>query len=668
VALFTFSPSQKLKQPFDKETVMIFIHNPRKFFTATLLGLSLVTGLTQARLRHQVVSAANPAAIIANLQESPGARLHNTSAGSLNGVNLVQENGAIFLVEDADALASFKQWVMSNTALLKLDPINDESVLDELRLSPRPPARFENLTVYRFEQTYRGHKIVGTEATIHLTVTNDGRAVAITGTVLDPRVTYSGLSRRLSDDKAGSALLTGFRSRKAAASANSTVKEVELVAVPARKSLGYRSEITVNDQTVETVVVSAVDGAVFGVEDNRHKGPFDHQAVHVMAHEMDDNPATTDKILFGNLPGSIYGGCLPPINGGCRLRLGDDRAAVYDFRRNNNAVPTIWTTTQFFPFVNPPVSFRYFLANSEAAGNAGDQFRTQNVFQKVNAALAVADPLKAAQGWDHHPNAPFGVFSKAPLSIFTNVETSLCDGNPGCTNTYTFTSEWNQVEHPYVANNYQTAMIALATTDEKLIFHELGHYYDLHTNYGIIGQGLVSDTCTWDTPDESKALAETIADMTALYLYKKLYTGLNYTLSTTAHPCSFLDFGVPGVVHHNTCINDNSQMRNFQNDRPSASAAQPCNVSTGYQQGAIMQAFWEYLSGQSCDEDAPYNCQVFKAIPDRAMSAILYAESLSNLQSYEQFFENMGTYLLFTYGQNHYNQFHEIMQHHGILP
>jgi hypothetical protein len=50
------------------------------------------------------------------------------------------------------------------------------------------------------------------------------------------------------------------------------------------------------------------------------------------------------------------------------------------------------------------------------------------------------------------------------------------------------------------------------------------------------------------------------------------------------------------------------------------------------------------------------------------MNAMLYAESLSNLQSYEQFFENMGTYLLATYGAAHYNHFHEIMQHHGILP
>jgi hypothetical protein len=654
----------------------MFTRDHRKLYIAALLGLSLVAGLIPVRLRQQPArAAARPTAIISNLQESPSARLHNTSAGALNGVNLAREDGAIFLVENGDPLASFKQWVKTNTALLKLDPINDESALDELRLSDRPPARFENLTVYRFEQTYRGYKVVGTEATIHLTVTDDGRAVAMAGTVLDPRVTYSGLSKRMSGDMAEGLLLTGFRARKAAASGHATVKEAELVAVPARKSMGFRSEITVNDQTVATVVVSAVNGAVFGVEDKRHDSPFDHYPVQALAHEMNDNPTTTDKVIFGGLPGSIYGGCLPPNLGGCQLRLGDNRAAVYDFRRNNNAVPTIWTTTQFLPFYNPPPPWGFFLEDSEASGSGGDQFRSQDAFQKLSAALAVADPLKATQGWDHHPNAPFGVFTKAPLSIFTNVdstpengENDFCEGALGCTTPYTFTNQWNQVEHPYVSNSYQTAAIGLSSTNEYVIFHELGHYYDLHTNYGFMGNGLVTNNCVWDTPDESEALAETIGDMTAVYLYKKLYTGLNYTLSTTAHPCSLQDFGVPGLVHHNTCISNDSQISNFQDDRPSASASQACNKSAGYQQGAIMQAFWEYLSGRSCDENAPYSClSSLYYSPDRGMRAILYAESLSNLQSYEQFFENMGTYLLFTYGQAHYDHFHDIMQHHGIL-
>ncbi|HKQ76102.1 MAG TPA: hypothetical protein VJ810_20580, partial [Blastocatellia bacterium] len=167
----------------------MFTRDHRKLYIVAVLGLSLAAGLIPVRLRQQPVrAAARPTAIIANLQESPSARLHTTSFGALNGVNLAREDGAIFLVENGDPLASFKKWVISNTALLKLDPINDESALDELRLSDRPPARFENLTVYRFEQTYRGHKVVGTEAAIHLTVTDDGRAVAMTGTVLDPRV------------------------------------------------------------------------------------------------------------------------------------------------------------------------------------------------------------------------------------------------------------------------------------------------------------------------------------------------------------------------------------------------------------------------------------------------------------------------------------------------
>src|SRR5215510_10604432 len=102
----------------------MFTPDYKNLFPAALLGLSLVAGLTSVKLRLQPVkAAAKPAPVIINLQESPNARLHQTSTGALNGINLTQENGAIFPVEDSDALTSFKRWVMNNTALLKLDPI-----------------------------------------------------------------------------------------------------------------------------------------------------------------------------------------------------------------------------------------------------------------------------------------------------------------------------------------------------------------------------------------------------------------------------------------------------------------------------------------------------------------------------------------------------------------
>lgn len=647
-------------------------HQHRIISIVTLFGLSLLLGTSAIGLRQRGVNAvvaAQEAAQSTDLRQNARARLRFTPDGVLHSISFDDEQAMLFQVENGDVTGALKQWIKSQSELLHLAPSTDESALDELRPSKRAPLQFGNLTVHRFEQTYRGHRVVGAQETVNLTVTSDGRVVGLTGAVLDAQIAYDGLEQRIDEAAARRALLAAFRARGKTKAGSSTIGAVELVAVPARQSMGYRGEILVDEQLAATVIISAVDGAVFGFQDNRHYNAFNHRPIRAVAYEMDDDPGTLNKTTFNALPGSTFGACNPnPQAGNCWLRMGDDRAAVYDFQLNNSAPPTIWLT----PYTLPGGAlFSIFTANSDSS----NQFKTQNVFQKAAAALAAIDPLKSAAGWDHHPNAPFGVFTKAPLSIFTNVDSSpeagennVCDGALAWLAPYTFTNQWNQAEHPYVSNNYQTAAMALCSQNEYVVFHELGHYYDLHSSYGAMGTGLVTSNCSWDTPDEAEALAETIADMTAVYLYNKIYPGILYQIPSTSTPCSFQSFGVPGTVHSSNCTVNDGQIRNFQDERPAASAVQPCNKSAGYNQGAIMQAFWEYTSGRSCATDAPYGCSQLFYSPDRGMAAMLYAESLSNLQSYEQFFESMGTYLLSTYGAAHYNYYLSIMQHHGILP
>lgn len=652
----------------------MFAHQHRTVSTITLLGLSLLLGASAIGLRQRgvnAVAAAQETAKSTDLRQDARARLRFTPDGALHGISFADERGMLFQVEDGDVTGALRRWIKSQTKLLRLAPITDESVLDELRPGARAPVRFGNLLVQRFEQTYRGHRVVGAQETINLTMTTDGRVVGLAGAVLDAQVAYDGLEQRIDEAAARRVLLAAFGAQGKTKADSPTVGAVELVAVPARQSMGYRGEILVAEQVAATVIISAVDGAVFGFQDNRHYNAFNHRPIRAVAYEMDDDPGTLNKTTFDGLPGSTFGACNPnPQAGSCWLRMGDDRAAVYDFKLDNSAPPTIWLTPQFQPGGGGAL-FSIFTANTDSSY----QFQTQNVFQKAAAALAAIDPLKSAQGWDHHPSAPFGLFTKAPLSIFTNVDSSpeagesdTCDGNLGWLAPYTFTDQWDQAEHPYVANDYQTAAIALCSQNEYVVFHELGHYYDLHTAYGAMGTGLVSNNCTWDTPDEAAALAETIADMTAVYLYNKIYPGILYQIPSTSTPCSFQSFGVHGTVHSWNCTANDGQIRDFQAERPSASATQPCNVSAGYNQGAIMQAFWEYTSGRSCATEVPYNCSQLFYSPDRGMEAMLYAESLSNLQSYGQFFEHMGTYLLFTYGAAHYNHYLGVMQHHGILP
>jgi Fungalysin/Thermolysin Propeptide Motif len=648
---------------------------------STALCLTLIVGKTPVALQLNVADVASAAAKaapkLAELAQGKGVRFHHTPAGTINGINVTEENGALFLVPDGDVLAAFKQWIVSHTALLKLAPIEDESVLSELQPSRRALVEMESLKVYSFEQTYRGHPVVGTEATISLTVTEDGRVISMTGTVLDPRVNYRGLSTEADDARASQRALASYRARQTGKGHAATIGETTLVAVPARQSMAYRSKVVVDEQDRAVVLTSAANGAVLAVQELQHQAPDDRIPVLAVAYLTAADTQTNAKLLYPNLPGSVISGtCLAPLQGGCRLRMGNDRLGIYDFRRNNNALPTVWQTFQFQPGTGAP--WAYFSSSNSASGNNGDQFRSQDALHKINAALNVIDPLKSTQGWDHHPNAPFGVFTKAPLSVFTNVDGTPEDGENdpiegalGACGPYTFTNAWAGVAHPYVSNAYQTAAVLLNSHQEYVMFHELGHYYDLHTNYGMLGTGLVTTNCVQDTTDEAEALAETVADMTKLYLYKKLYPGLDYNLAATTTPCSFQALGAgTATVHSQACTPSTQYLAEFDDGRPTAHANQPCNKSQGYNIGAVIQAFWEYLNAQSCDTASPFACDDPDRhyTPDRGMRAMLYAESLSNLQSYEQFFENMGDYLLATHGQAHYDRFHSIMQHHGILP
>ena len=622
-----------------------------------------------------------------DLHQNSDLRLHFNADGSLTGIAVTNLDDALFQVDKRDLLGSLKRWIMANAAVLKLAPIDDTNVLSEVRLSSRPPVRFDALTVHRFEQTYRGYPVVGTQAGLHLTVTTDGRAIALTGTVLDPRLIYAGIDQRRTMAEAAQVILAVARARDdhgggspafgspaEKRESDPTLGAIELVAVPHRQSMGYRAQVMRGDKLTDSVLVDAVSGVVLSQRSHGRHDAFDHLPVYVLASEMADDPNTTSTQLFSGLRGSIFSGRCPPHppTGGCQLRMGDDRVAVYDFRHDNNSVPQIWLTPQYVPHPTNWILWSAFKSNNQNSF----QFRTQNMYQKAHAALNAIDPLKITAGWDHHPNAPFGVFDRAPLSIFTNVdgtpergEANVCDGGEvGLTFPHLFTSEWNQVQHPYVSNTYTTAAIVLCAMQRaQTLFHELGHYYDMHTEYGFMGDGLVSDTCIWDTPDEAEALAETVADMTVVYLYNQLYAGIGYTLETTSTPCAFGSLGLEGIVHGPSCTDEDDEIHSFQQDRPDFSTSQACNVSSGYRQRAIMQAFWEYTSGRNCVATAPYLCATFPSIPNHGMRAMLYALSLSNLQSYEQFFEHMHTYISVTYGQAEASRFRSIMQHHDIL-
>ena len=100
---------------------------------------------------------------------------------------------------------------------------------------------------------------------------------------------------------------------------------------------------------------------------------------------------------------------------------------------------------------------------------------------------------------------------------------------------------------------------------------------------------------------DERALRETIGDMTALYLTRKLYTGLPYDFSTTSNSCNFASIGLgTSAVHSPNCINSATQISWFDDHRPSYSASKACNYNAGYRMGSVNQAVWQYLNRRRC--------------------------------------------------------------------
>ncbi len=615
---------------------------------------------------------------------SEPSKVFRNADGSVNGMLERSRRRALFVLDpDANALVAFKEWIRANSAALALDPIDDVSVLDGLRPASRPLSVFGALRVHHFEQTYRGFEVSGPERRLSLSVVpgrSNARAVGFTGTILDSRIDYAGLDeRRLPPERAEGLIRETWRSLLFEGGPTPThdddVGEVALVAVPALRALAYRGEILRERQPLAAVVIHAVSGEYVGYDLFAHNDPFDHHPITVVAHQMWNNPDAEGVLQpFVGLGGSSFGPCapLPPSSVGCLLRMGNDRAAVYDFRHDNNATPTIWLAPQFSaPSLNAFWSF-FTGFPTEPPSVLEDKLHTQNAFQKMSAALDAVDPLKSASGWDHHPDAPFGPFTPASLSLWTNIDHAPmgdpCGDNLGMFWEIPHAAFWSLVEHPYPTSQFPTPTIRLCTKNEVTLFHELGHYYDMYSTYGTMGTGLLTNSCTWDTPDESIPLRETVGDVVMLYLYRKLYTGLPHTLGTTNTPCTFQAFSGVIPVHTGACPALGQSIYQFVDDRPAATTNSPCLPTTGYRMGSIWQAVWKSVNGMSCNTLAPYDCATITPFEsDTVMEALLYALTLSNLQSYEQFFENVWFFVDFQAGTVTGNMFRQNMTDHGIL-
>lgn len=514
------------------------------------------------------------------------------------------------------------------------------------------------IEIVRFHQFYRGIPIVGSGATISVARTTTGEVVTFSGPIVDSNVDLEAWNARL---KPALNLLPAQDRARA-----------QLVVLAEQGIYAYRVE----DQPggigePEERFFHAATGKEVLRRSLSAQSSFDHATLNlVMAHQQTNNPGTTGIVGFAGLRGSTYG---KPIFSNIRLRMGDERLIVYDMQLHNELPAVVPTTWLFSPGTSSPYGI---------FGNADPNsfvFRTQDAFVRASKALSYLDPVMSPFGWDHDPASPFGIFTAAPLTLIANVdgtpdaadsEPDFCHGGLGATALATFGGWGDTREHPYPTNAYRQSAIVLCSPNLGVIFHELGHYIDDHSTYSILGTGVTTNTCRWDTPDEGHALRETVADMFGLYLTRKLYPALPYTLSTASPACNFQSIGRGSfLVHDPACMSKPQEAGWFDNDRPHASLSQACMPTQGYRLRSVVQASWAYLHGKLCLREAPYTCGLSFVTPsaDHFAEAMIYALHLTNQHSYKSFFQSMWVYLWANYSNKEYTRFRAIFANYGLL-
>lgn len=560
------------------------------------------------------------------------------------------------------AREALEGWLRGHADELGHAPADASERLTELELEQSievPTRAGRKLVVHRFVQRYRGHRIAGPGETLAVT-SIDGAAISVMGALVDSRHELDGQAALMTRESAAAEL-----ERLAP---ETDLLELEFVAVPERGQMAWRGLVESRSESSlshggarEWLILSSDGDHLLERRAATAQSPFNHQPVHVVAQALTNDPQTSTLASSGWLPGSTWNGSWN-FNTGWQLRMGDERALVLDLEFDNSSASVPLT-----PQYTWGMGGLYSLFPATPDTNPV-LFNTQNLFHKLTLALDEIDAEKSIFGWAHAPGSPFGVFDPEPLHLLTNIDRpgspDLCNGALGKFTRCTIGGPGLQL--PY--DNEEISCIYDCDQNPMTLMHELGHYIDQHSTYGLMGSVVNSGTCIHDTTDEAPALAETLSDITALALVRRLYP-VGYTLSNTATPCTFAALGQgTSKIHDSSCMGfKHPGLGNFDVDRPSPSLIQSCTVSAGYRMPSVNQAMWAWLNRKVCNGTWPYTCSPSLGGEDLILPGIMYALSLSNAQSYKTFFENLETFIWANDGQAVADSFRAAMATYNIL-
>lgn len=237
--------------------------------------------------------------------------------------------------------------------------------------------------------------------------------------------------------------------------------------------------------------------------------------------------------------------------------------------------------------------------------------------------------------------------------------------------------------------------------------HEFGHAADLFLGPGMTKHlapgcnGPCAFECLEDTAQEAPPLGETIAQMFAMLLLHDSFELVDFEYCDIIEllsrnnvkaydpgPCipagedisllqrpgacaksaSYCDKPADPEVRLECCdpgMDPDCNLPAAVTDCPSGfQRAVPtglCSASPGYNTHSVMQALWQMLNGQHCEDTAPFDCQSVEWVPgtapaDVVIPAFLYSLRLNPL-SYEQLVDGMAAHVSCNHGTDAFDHF-----------
>jgi hypothetical protein len=579
--------------------------------------------------------------------------------GTVYAVHAPAAGHSLFL---ADARGDFSvgltTFVRDHASSLGLAPTTDPT---SRTLSHR--RRIGGLEMHRFRQTYRGFRLLGAAAEV--TVVADGASArSIVGQLVDGSQTWAGVRRRMDTATAAATL------RRVVAATwpgrTPTIGPVETVAIPSRRSLGFAAAVHVGPTTWE-VVIDAVTGALLDTRE-LPPGPLEPFADEIASPVTVRASSFYTPFVFPQAWGEDVIWCVAcvqhpgmaytPFPGG-GFRMGNHRVRIFDWDQDIDTMPRVvarpYGDDMFDAFPGHP------------------DWDSQELLHKAMAALGVADPYHQ-DGWDYEESCqsllcdsditpPITLHASSPVTDHNGeLGRSLFPYQPTIAPNPTEAEieAWRiAVVEPWadaldVDHRYEPqAHLHLGNDELETLFHEIGHYYDLHNAAGPL-RPPHAGPCEPGVM-EGGAMGETLADMFSTAIVAELYPNADYT-----HPRAMDDEACRTVqgnapVHHPDCDTEPNQ---FTDDRPAPS----CSTSTGYDVLSIQQATWEFTTGQEC---GAMGCAPVVQHPASLVPAMLAAWGAGNFQSPESLFAHMRDEL---HAQDpaEAQRFQRIFTHHGV--